>query len=220
MFTVEVPGSEVSECDMEEAELQLEPCISVNALAGNHTYQTMRVRGLVNGKPLHILVDSGSTHNFLDEELASTLNIEVKKISPQSIAVADGNSISCTQLCTKFSWGMSDKQFSAEAMLIPLGSCDMVLGIQWLSTLGPIYWDFKKLRMDFVYNDEPVSLKGVPPKKLKILEKQAPKKILTNAAQLCFLQLITANSETVNAVNCKKSTNEYQEVVNLKEKYS
>ena len=96
LFTVEVPGSEVSECDMEEAELQLEPCISVNALAGNHTYQTMRVRGLVNGKPLHILVDSGSTHNFLDEELASTLNIEVKKISPQSIAVADGNSISCT----------------------------------------------------------------------------------------------------------------------------
>ena len=43
-----------------------EPCISVNALSGIQGYQTMRVVGFVGRKPIHILIDSGSTHNFLD----------------------------------------------------------------------------------------------------------------------------------------------------------
>lgn len=40
--------------------------ISVNALAGNQIFQTMRVRGYVNGKMIHILIDIGITHYFLD----------------------------------------------------------------------------------------------------------------------------------------------------------
>lgn len=32
---------------------------------------------------------------------------------------------------------------------IPLGSCEVVLGVQWLRTLGPILWDFDKLYMQF-----------------------------------------------------------------------
>lgn len=63
-------------------------------------------------------------------------------------------------------------------MLIPLGSFSMVLGIQWLSTLGPVYWDFKKLRMDFIYNDEQVSLKGTPHKKVKVIEGEPSLKML------------------------------------------
>jgi hypothetical protein len=31
----------------------------------------------------------------------------------------------------------------------PLAGCDIVLGIQWLRTLGPILWDFIKLTMAF-----------------------------------------------------------------------
>lgn len=33
---------------------------------------------------------------------------------------------------------MNNKSFVAEVMLIPLGGCDMVLGVQWLSTLGKL----------------------------------------------------------------------------------
>jgi len=39
------------------------------------------------------------------------------------------------------------ESFSAYAMLVSLDSCEMVLGIQWLSKLGPILWDFEKLKM-------------------------------------------------------------------------
>jgi len=32
-------------------------------------------------------------------------------------------------------------------MVMPLGEYGAVLGIQWLSTLGPITWDFQRLTM-------------------------------------------------------------------------
>lgn len=41
------------------------PQLSMNALTGVSNYQTIRVNGLHNKKLLQILIDSGSTHNFL-----------------------------------------------------------------------------------------------------------------------------------------------------------
>ncbi|KAL4347310.1 hypothetical protein GQ457_17G016110 [Hibiscus cannabinus] len=39
--------------------------ISMNALTGNTGYNTLRIQGVVKGKPLNILIDSGSTHSFI-----------------------------------------------------------------------------------------------------------------------------------------------------------
>ena len=45
--------------------------------------------------------------------------------------------------------------------LLPLGEYDVVLGAQWLSTLGPIVWDFSKLQMKFFLQDKEVALQGL-----------------------------------------------------------
>jgi hypothetical protein len=39
--------------------------------------------------------------------------------------------------------------FRTDLFILPLAGCDVVLGIQWLRTLGPILWDFTKLQMEF-----------------------------------------------------------------------
>lgn len=129
--------------ELGESDKQLtEPVISVSALAGNQNFHTMRVVGVVKNKPLHIFIDSRSTHNFLDLSLAQKIGCTLENIPTQSITVADGNQIVCNHRCVEFAWTMNKKSFVAEVMLIPLGGCDMVLGVQWLSTLGQINWDF------------------------------------------------------------------------------
>lgn len=45
----------------------------------------------MRGKPLYILVDSGSSHNFVDLDYAQKLGCEIESISPKAITVADGN---------------------------------------------------------------------------------------------------------------------------------
>lgn len=62
-----------------------------------------------------------------------------------SVAVADGSKLSSQAICKNLAWAMQGEEFVAEVRLLPLGGCDMVLGIQWLSTLGPVTWDFKNL---------------------------------------------------------------------------
>ena len=46
-------------------------------------------------------------------------------------------------------------------LLLPLGRCDLVLGVQWLSTLVIIKWDFGWLRMEFEYEGKVHILKGL-----------------------------------------------------------
>lgn len=46
-------------------------------------------------------------------------------------------------------------------MIIPLGNCDMVLGVQWLKTLDPITWDFNTLEMSFNMGKQRVALQGI-----------------------------------------------------------
>ncbi|XP_074327867.1 uncharacterized protein LOC141665786 [Apium graveolens] len=168
---------------------QLEPYISVNALAGNQNFQTMRLKGISTRNSVHILVDSGNTHNFLDFAFAKKLGCKLEEVTAQAVTVADGNSIVCKCICRNFEWMINGKKFQTDVMLIPLGSCDMVLGIQWLSTLGPVYWDFSKLKMSFIVNDEHISLRGIPHKKLKVLEGGPSEKLLKSASHCCLIQV-------------------------------
>lgn len=80
--------------------------ILLHALVGGQNYHNMRVVGMVGKKPSHILIDSGSTHNFLDLEYAKALGCEIEQIPPHAVAVAltDGNHIAFQYRCKDFSW--------------------------------------------------------------------------------------------------------------------
>ncbi|XP_056698640.1 uncharacterized protein [Spinacia oleracea] len=196
LFTVEIFSSEekvdaVSDEEINDSEDEglVDPVLSLNALSGNQTFQTMRVKGLVGSKLFHVLVDSGSTHKFLDLDLAKKMGCKIEAIPIQHVAVADGNHLNCQHVCKEFTWEMQGRIFKADVMLIALGGCDMVLGVQWLATLGPICWDFKELKMEFSQFGEQFVLKGVHPQKVKLLDGTPSAKLFDNAVQLCLLQV-------------------------------
>nr|GEY16896.1 transposon Ty3-I Gag-Pol polyprotein [Tanacetum cinerariifolium] len=73
---------ENSKIPLEETEIQEEaieevieysPQISLHALNGVESYQSMRVTGHKGKQPLHVLIDCGRTHNFLDIDKAKQL---------------------------------------------------------------------------------------------------------------------------------------------------
>ncbi|GJS94074.1 reverse transcriptase [Tanacetum coccineum] len=115
-----------------------QPLISLNALTRLNAYRTMRVKGCVGKNALHVLVDSGSTHHFLNLQIAKKLGCRLRKICPLDVSVANGNVMSSTYECKGFTWVFQGVTYTADVMISPLGDCDMVLGIQWLATLGDI----------------------------------------------------------------------------------
>lgn len=136
--------------------------ISVSAVAGiTENYRTMKVRGIHNKRVLYILIDSGSTHNFMDPEIAKKLNCDIQPPKMKKVAVADGGKLTVQGRVDQFQWTFQNSTFQQDMMLIPLGNCDVVLGVQWLSLLGPITWDFLQLEMQFRYLNKRVVLHGI-----------------------------------------------------------
>ena len=78
--------------------------ISLNALTGTLSYRTLRGRGNVKKHLIIILIDSGSTHNFLSPAVAKRANIETKNTDSLPVLVADGTRLLSTALCNIFQW--------------------------------------------------------------------------------------------------------------------
>ena len=57
--------------------------------------------------------------------------------------------------------------YIADAYVVPLGSCDIILGVSWLVTLGSTIWNFEKLTMEFVCKGRRHLLEGQKNEELK-----------------------------------------------------
>jgi hypothetical protein len=85
------------------AEEELQPHISLNALTGESSFKTMRVVGIVANKyKIHILVDTGSTHNFLDVAMAKRIGCKVIQTKPMTVSVAGGKKLMSMCVCKDF----------------------------------------------------------------------------------------------------------------------
>nr|GEZ32305.1 hypothetical protein [Tanacetum cinerariifolium] len=119
---------------------------------------------------IHLLIDSAFTHNFLDTKMAKRLGCAIRPTCPLTVNVAEEMQLLTVSECKGFTWKLKGETFVTDVMLLLLEGCDMVLGIHWLSTLGDIKSNFKDLRMDFVYNNKKMVLKGTHETKVEWAE--------------------------------------------------
>ncbi|GJS46029.1 reverse transcriptase [Tanacetum coccineum] len=136
VFSLEVIGTDLDEDDelllTEDGVVNTfyslvdeQPLISLNALTGLNAYRTMRIKGCVGKNALHVLVDSWSTHNFLDLQVAKKLRCRLRKIYPLDVFVANGNVMSITYECKGFTWVFQGVTYTTNVMILPLEGCDM-----------------------------------------------------------------------------------------------
>ncbi|GJT12094.1 putative mitochondrial protein [Tanacetum coccineum] len=165
------------EGEMEETEnlVELEK-ISVHALSRVNTYKTIIVTGHVGRKKLQKLFDTGSTHNFMDTSVALKLGLRLVKRTPLQLKVADGNKLISDTMVTNFQWKMNGLIYTTDVFLIPLGGCDVVLGIQWFTGLKGVYFDFINRSIEFLKDGRKVTLRGSSQKFIKtVCEQQLTK---------------------------------------------
>lgn len=53
----------------------------------------MKLKGQVKGKPIFALIDSESTHSFVDSKTAGDLKLELTWVASMIVAVADGQKL-------------------------------------------------------------------------------------------------------------------------------
>jgi hypothetical protein len=164
---VEDEEAELAEIREEEVEAELEEAkaeITLCALLGSTSPSTMRVIAIVNGQTTVVLLDTGSTHNFMDRTLAKTLKLPIDGESNFGVRVANGQVIRTLGECKEVKFKMQGLHLKLTFNLLELGGYGIVLGTQWLSTLGMINWDFKNLMMGFMHEGKKVWLQGLKEK--------------------------------------------------------
>ena len=63
--------------------------------------------------------------------------------------IADGGTINCSRKCRNINITMGEYVLNSPMISIPTGSADIVLGVQWLQSLGMMTFNFQKLFMKF-----------------------------------------------------------------------
>jgi hypothetical protein len=69
------------------------PTISCHALVGINTPQTLNIEGYIKKKKVIMLIDSGSTHNFIHCKLAKALNCFIYPTLEFQVMIANGETI-------------------------------------------------------------------------------------------------------------------------------
>ncbi|OIT03430.1 hypothetical protein A4A49_57614, partial [Nicotiana attenuata] len=93
-------------------ELELvEEAVSLNALSGTEVPNTITLNGTAKKKILTILLDSGSTHSFLDIETARQIGCVLKEARPMRVTVANGNQLMSLYSCPMFKWKIQGIEF-------------------------------------------------------------------------------------------------------------
>nr|CAD1835788.1 unnamed protein product [Ananas comosus var. bracteatus] len=114
------------------------PEISLHAIYGARMPQTMRVRGRIDQQRITILIDSGSTHKFLDDCMAKKLGLYPHHKGKFEVTVANGEKLCSSGRCKDVCILLNGLSIVVDLYLLPSEGCDVVLGAQWLYTLGPI----------------------------------------------------------------------------------
>ena len=165
---------------------------SLNSMAGTSTPRSLRFRGTIVGAPVLVLVDGGSSHNFVRPDVVEKLKIEVDTVPVFRVYVGNGESLQCSQLCRRIPLELQQHKFMVDLYVLPIHGPEVVLGIQWLSLLGRVTHDYAALTMDFSWEGRRIKLKGDPSTSrsitLNTLQGLCAKSQLEEAFELFFLE--------------------------------
>ena len=177
----------------------MSPTISCNAMAGITTPQTLKIEGHIKKKRVIVLIDSGSTHNFIHCKVAKELNCFLYPAPECQVMVANGGTINCSGKCHNIKLAMGEYVLNTPMLSIPMGGADVVLGVQWLQYLGMVAFNFQEYFLKFFSEGKEIELRGIAGKPGKITSTNFMKNLLKKEkrgviAQLCSLEVPTSKS--------------------------
>jgi hypothetical protein len=172
------------------------PSITLHALSGWTTPKTMQIAAKIGSCNVIILIDSGSTHNFISERTANLLRLPVVPTETFTVQVANGESFKCRERFEEVSVDLQGIVFSLTLYSLPLTGLDVVLGIQWLEFLGSVVYDWKRMTMEFLWENQPRRLIGIDRQDIRETSLQELSRTTRSGQALFALCFQVAQTET------------------------
>eukprot|EP00253_Pinus_taeda_P021511 PITA_21511 len=146
--------------------------------------ETIKTEGQIKKKKAIVLIDSGSTHNFIHCKVAKELNCFLYAALECQVMIANGGTINCSRKCNNIKLSMGEYVLTIPILSIPMGGGDVVLEDQWLQSLGTIAFSFQELFINFYAEGKEVELRGIARKPGKIINSNDLQNVLDNHSKV------------------------------------
>jgi hypothetical protein len=100
------------------------------------------VRGILQGHRVTVLIYGGATHNFIDVALVTRRQIPIEDFKGFNVVVADGYNMVCTHKIMGLEVTLGNYMLTNDFYVIDLTDTHVVLGVQWLYSLGDIHMNY------------------------------------------------------------------------------
>lgn len=136
--------------------------LSLNSFLGLSSPTTTKLRGWIKKNPIVVMIDSGATHNFISPAAVKRLKLRTERQENLTVLLGTGVAVHGIGVCTRVQVALPSFSFTADFVVLELGNLDVILGVQWLRTLGKCTVDWELNEVSFCYNGAPVTLRGDP----------------------------------------------------------
>ncbi|XP_035843990.1 uncharacterized protein LOC118490448 [Helianthus annuus] len=107
------------------------------------------ITGKIKNKDVVVLIDGGSTHNFIDQSLVDRFGLIIDREVTFEVVVGNREKVLCPGRVNGLSLLIQGFTISTDFWVLPVAACSVVLGVQWLKTLGPVEIDYQELTIGF-----------------------------------------------------------------------
>ena len=116
----------------------------------------------MQGQRVTVLVDGRASHNFIDIDMVERRHFPTMDFEGFLVEVAGGRTMACDRYIPQMSLTLGRYTLTYDFYVVDIPDTNIILGVQWLSTLGPITTNYKTMEMSFnMENGKRVTLKGV-----------------------------------------------------------
>lgn len=130
------------------------------ALIGSPNSRCLRMQGKMAEKNLQMLVDGGSSHNFIQTRVAKYLGLDVLPSPQFSVIVGNGENLKCVGKCKQVPFEIQGHKFVSDFYVIDLHGADVVLGVAWQESFGELRLNFQQSYIKFNHAGKEVCLQG------------------------------------------------------------
>ncbi|XP_042038388.1 uncharacterized protein LOC121784292 [Salvia splendens] len=155
-------GSELVETEQAAEEVITADLSHIYALGRGPHAASMELQGQIGQEQVTILVDTGSSHDFLHPRIAERLKLPLTAVRPFRVYVGNVASLVCSFASVATELWIQQEKFIVTLHILPVHGLDVVLGLSWLHSLRRVTNDFVKGTIEFLRDDAPVCLRVAP----------------------------------------------------------
>jgi hypothetical protein len=116
--------------------------LSLNALSTLDRADCIKLKTKVRDKVMLILVDSGSTHNFINSSFVMIAKLQTIPTNPRQVTLANGQHITTNSMVPNLHCYCQGKIFSTNMVVLEMQPYDAILGCDWLKSHNPVQFDW------------------------------------------------------------------------------